>query len=157
MNCPVCRNELKLRHFILQKDSSVNKYYCKYCRCEYQDRPDGDKRAWWKCTKLPMIPDESDAVYKLYEIEELCTGQITDEYPLSEFQDRKERFDRMSSNYMDGEQYILVIAREDEFDEDGNPTFDTDERTLCCQGDCGPRFHSEAAKNVKRWRDILEL
>lgn len=158
MKCPVCRNELESKGFTLAKSTVVNNFYCEHCECDYELRAENNKyTGWWKVSKLPVIPDESDAVYKLYEIEELCTGQVTDEYPLSEFQDRKERFDRMSSNYMDGVQYILVIAREDEFDEDGNPTFDTDERTLCCQGDCGPRFHLEAAENVKLWRDILGL
>lgn len=99
----------------------------------------------------------SDAKYKLYEIEELCTGVIVNEYPLSEFEIQQERFASMSSAYMDGEQYILVIAQEDEFDEDGRPEFDTDERTLCCQGDCGERFHKRAKKNVASWKEVLGL
>ena len=149
MKCPVCRNELELCNFTIGRDNCVNRYSCEHCECEYENRPDGNKRAWWKCTKLPA--------YKLYEIEELDSGIVVNEYPLDEFSNQSDRFSAMSSNYMDGEQYILVIAREDEIDEGGYPTFDIDERTLCCQGDCGPRFHLEAAKNVKRWQDILSM
>jgi len=158
MKCPVCRNELKLRDFTIGKDSCVNRYYCEHCKCEYEDRPDGDKRAWWKCTKLPaVIVKDSDVEYKLYEIESVCTGEVVNEYPLSEFHNQQERFASMSSSYSDGEGYELVIARADEFDEDGDPTFETDERVLCHQGDCGEHFHKEAAANVTRWRDILGL
>jgi hypothetical protein len=97
--------------------------------------------------------------YKLYEIEELCTGEVVNEYPLSEFLNQKERFASMSSSYPEGEQYVLVIARADEFDEDGFPVpeFDTDERVLCYQGDCGPRRHLRATENVERWKETLEL
>ena len=101
--------------------------------------------------------DDNNAEYKLYEIETVCTGEIVNEYPLSEFKNQQERFSHMSSSYMDGEGYELVLARADEFDEDGDPTFDTDERVLCYQGDCGERLHKEAAANVERWKEVLGL
>lgn len=108
--------------------------------------------------KCPVVQNKL-AEYKLYEIECICTGEVVNSYPLSAFLKQKERFANMSSEYMDGEGYELVIAREDEFDEDGMPTFELemDERILCHQGDCGQRFHLEAAGNVNRWRDILGL
>ena len=160
MKCPVCRNELESKGFTLAKSTVVNNFYCEHCECDYELRAENNKyTGWWKVTKLPVIPDDSDAVYKLYEIESVCTGQVTDKYPLdvSEFQDQRKLFAQMSSSYMDGEGYELIIAREDEIDENGDFTFDSDERVLCHQGDCGERFHKEAAANVKRWRDILGL
>jgi len=120
-----------------------------------------EKKGEWiapiNLTVQSIIADNNDAVYKLYEIEVVCTGEVVNEYPLSEFCNQQERFTYMSSSYMDGEGYELVIARADEFDEYGDPTFETSERVLCCQGDCGKRPHLNAAKNVKRWRDILGL
>ena len=158
MKCPVCNNELEPTGYMVQAaevDTPTSTYHCEHCECNYELRPDEDKRAWWKCTQLPIIVDDSDAKYRLYEIECVCTGEVVNEYPLGEFEVQRERFSYMSSSYSDGEGYELVIAREDEFDNVGCPTFDTDERVLCHQGDCGPRFHLEAAKNVKLWRDVL--
>lgn len=160
MKCPVCRNELKSEGFMIyvdRVDNPISTYHCEHCECHYELGPDGDKQVWWKVTKLPIIVDDSDAKYKLYEIECVCTGEVVSEYPLGEFERQRERFSYMSSSYSQGEGYQLVIAREDEFDEVGCPTFDTDERVLCHQGDCGPRFHLEAAKRVKLWRDVLGI
>lgn len=158
MKCPVCRNELALLDLAVGNSKDAGAYHCEHCECHYElglDGPDGDKQVWWKVTKLPIIADDSDAKYRLYEIECVCTGEVVNDYPLGEFENQRERFSYMSSSYSDGEGYQLVIAREDEFDEVGDPTFDTDERVLCHQGDCGPRFHLEAAKRVKLWRDVL--
>lgn len=159
MKCPVCRNELRLRNFTLNSGEGVSRVcYCEHCECNYELRQEeGDKQAWWKVTKLPVIVDDSNAKYKLYMIECICTGEVVSEYPLGQFQMLRDRFANMSSSYSDGEGFELVIARVDEFDEDGMPTFEMDERVLCHQGDCGPRLHLEAARNVKRWRDVLAI
>lgn len=161
MKCPVCRNEMdSIMSFTVGEDNAVNHYHCKHCECDYDLRAkDGKYTGWWKIKKLPILPDtnDNDAEYKLYEFECICTGEVTNEYPLGQFQMQRERFAQMTSAYMDGEGYELVIAREDEFDDEGIPTFEMDDRILCHQGDCGARFHLEAAKNVNRWRDILKM
>ena len=120
-----------------------------------------EKKGKWivpiNLTVQSIIVDDNDVGYKLYEIESVCTGEVVNEYPLSEFSNQQERFKHMSSSYPEGEGYELVIARADEFDEDGDPTFDSDERVLCYQGDCGKRLHKEAAANVERWKEVLGL
>lgn len=118
---------------------------------------DEKKGKWVVPIHLAVQSKIADTGYKLYEIEGVCTGDVVNEYPLSEFKTQQKRFDSMSSEYMDGEEYELVIAREDEFDEDGDPTFDTDKRVLCYQGDCGPRLHNRAAANIERWKKVLGL
>jgi len=157
MKCPVCRNKLESLGFTVSAAEVTRKYHCEHCECIYELRPEGEKQAWWTCTRLPVIADDSDAEYKLYEMEVVCTGEVVNEYPLGQFTIQRDRFANMYTSYSEGQQFELVIAREDEFDEDGNPAFDTDERVLCHQGDCGPRLHLEAARNVKCWRDILKL
>lgn len=163
IKCPVCRNELvcdplSLKSFTVSENSTANLYHCNHCECDYELRAENNVyTGWWKIIKLPVIVDDSDAVYKLYEMDAVCTGEVVNEYPLGLFSIQQDRFADMSSACMNGIGYELIIAREDEFDEDGMPTFETDERVLCYQGDCGPRLHLEAARNVNRWRDILKV
>lgn len=156
MKCPACKNDLVYLNFIVGKDNVTNRYNCSKCDCIYELRSKGGKYVgWWKTYKLPVLPDDRDAEYRLYEIDCVGDAGVVNSYPLSEFIKQQERFSYMSSGYMDGEDYILVIAREDEFDEEGFPTFDEDERVLCYQGDHGEGHHEKAAINVKRWRDVL--
>ena len=160
MKCPVCHDEMTNSTFSVSESSNVNSYYCSLCACFYELIAENQKfMGWWKVIKLPVIPDDSDAKYRLYMIECICTGEVVESFTLEEFQNLKEHFANMYSSYIKGEGYEVVIAREDEFDEDGTPTFELemDERILCHLGDCGQRLHEKAAKNVIRWRDILKL